>query len=229
MTSRPVRPRLAPLPREAWSEEVRTMIERTPGGATEPLNIFTTLVRHPTLVRRWLPFGTMLLTGEQPPRDRELLILRTAWNCRSEYEWGQHVRIGLAAGLAQEEIDRVPAGPAAPGWSPFDAALLRAADALPDARDLGVALLGRAPHLEAQEKLAERIRAVLGGDLGHPPVVLVALGVLHVVLGELVVPEDGVPVAADVAHRHLARASSVGVAEGPAGAHGRPRVGAVHP
>src|SRR5205823_5565198 len=110
MTSRPVRPRLAPLPREAWSEEVRTMIERTPGGATEPLNIFTTLVRHPTLVRRWLPFGTMLLTGELPPRDRELLILRTAWNCRSEYEWGQHVRIGLAAGLAQEEIDRVPAG-----------------------------------------------------------------------------------------------------------------------
>src|SRR5437764_1391211 len=119
MTSRPVRPRLAPLPREAWSEEVRTMIERTPGGATEPLNIFTTLVRHPTLVRR-----------ELPPRDRELLILRTAWNCRSEYEWGQHVRIGLAAGLAQEEIDRVPAGPAAPGWSPFDAALLRAADEL---------------------------------------------------------------------------------------------------
>ena len=130
MTSRPARPRLAPLPREAWSEDVRTMIERTPGGATEPLNIFTTLVRHPALVRRWLPFGTMLLTGELPPRDRELLILRTAWNCRSEYEWGQHVRIGLAAGLAQEEIDRVPAGPAAPGWSPFDAALLRAADEL---------------------------------------------------------------------------------------------------
>src|SRR5207253_2901193 len=70
MTSRPVRPRLAPLPREAWSEEVRTMIELTPGGATEPLNIFTTLVRHPTLVRRWLPFGTLLLTGELPPRDR---------------------------------------------------------------------------------------------------------------------------------------------------------------
>ena len=106
------------------------MIERTPGGATEPLNIFTTLARHPALVRRWLPFGTVMLTGELPPRDRELLILRTGWHCRSAYEWGQHVRIGLAAGVTREEIDRVPAGPTAPGWSPFDAALLRAADEL---------------------------------------------------------------------------------------------------
>ena len=130
MTSRPGRPRLTPLPRTEWSDEVRTMIERTPGGETEPLNIFTTLARHPTLVRRWLPFGTMMLTGELPARDRELLILRTAWNCRSAYEWGQHVRIGLAAGVTQDEIDRVPPGPGAPGWSPLDAALLGAADEL---------------------------------------------------------------------------------------------------
>src|SRR5207245_2181605 len=157
-----------------------------------------------TLVRRWLPFGTMMLTGELPARDRELLILRTAWNCRSAYEWGQHVRIGLAAGVTQDEIDRVPPGPGAPGWSPLDAALLGAADELPDVGDPRVALLGRAPHLEAQEELAEGIRAVLGGDLRHPPVVLVALGVLQVVLGELVVPEHRVPVAADVAHCHLA-------------------------
>ena len=130
MTPRPARPRLAPLAITEWSDEVRTMIERTPGGATEPLNIFTTLARHPALVRRWLPFGTVMLTGELPPRDRELLILRTGWHCRSAYEWGQHARIGLAAGLTQDEIDRVPAGPTAPGWAPFDAALLRAADEL---------------------------------------------------------------------------------------------------
>src|SRR5205807_5718599 len=130
MTSRPARPRLAPLPRTAWTDEVRTMIERTPGGETEPLNIFTTLARHPTLVRRWLPFGTMMLTGELPARDRELLILRTAWNCRAAYEWGQHVRIALASGVTQDEIDRVPAGPDTAGWGPHDATLLRAADEL---------------------------------------------------------------------------------------------------
>jgi alkylhydroperoxidase family enzyme len=38
--------------------------------------------------------------------------------------------IGKRAGLTDEEIDRVKEGPAAPGWSEFDATLLRAADEL---------------------------------------------------------------------------------------------------
>jgi alkylhydroperoxidase family enzyme len=109
---------------------VRKLLAPTPHEGDRPFNIFTTLARHPTLMRRWLPFGTQMLAGELPARDRELLILRTAWNCRSAYEWGQHVRIGLGVGLAQAEIDRVPAGPSAAGWSPFDAALLAAADEL---------------------------------------------------------------------------------------------------
>jgi alkylhydroperoxidase family enzyme len=92
-------------------------------------NIFTTLIRAEGLTRRWLPFAGKLLNGKLPARDRELLVLRTAWNCQAEYEWAQHVAVGLAAGLTQEEIDRVPAGPGAE-WSEFDAYLLRAADEL---------------------------------------------------------------------------------------------------
>jgi alkylhydroperoxidase family enzyme len=42
------------------------------------------------------------------------------------------VAIARAAGLSDEEIGRVPAGPDAPGWSPGDAALLRAVDELRD-------------------------------------------------------------------------------------------------
>jgi hypothetical protein len=45
---------------------------------------------------------------------------------------------------------------------------------------------------------------------------------------ELVVAEHGVPVAADVADRHLARALRIGIAERPPGADGRRRVDAVH-
>lgn len=92
-------------------------------------NIFTTLIRAPGLYRRWLPFGGRLLTGKLPPRDRELLILRTGWNCRSEYEWGQHVVIGLNTGLKDEEIDRITST-SLDGWSPFEACLLTAADEL---------------------------------------------------------------------------------------------------
>lgn len=129
MVPRPAAPRIPPLPREERSPSVQALLETATVAGAEA-NIFTTLVRAEGLTRKWMPFGGKLLNGKIPARDRELLILRTGWNCRSEYEWAQHVVIGLEAGLTGEEIDRVPAGPDAPGWEPFDATLLRAADEL---------------------------------------------------------------------------------------------------
>ena len=58
------------------------------------------------------------------------MILRTAVCTGSSYEWGQHVRISLAIGMSRETIDRVAEGPEAEGWSPHEAALLRAVDEL---------------------------------------------------------------------------------------------------
>jgi 4-carboxymuconolactone decarboxylase len=131
------RPRIAPLAPDALDDRARELL----GGAAAPnataRNIFTTLVRHPGLFRHWLPFGGKLLAGKIPPRDRELLILRTAWRCGSEYEWGQHVSIAEAAGLSAEEIARVRDGAAAPGWDPFDSALLGAVDELHDNARIG--------------------------------------------------------------------------------------------
>ena len=79
-----------------------------------------------------MPFGGKLLAGKLPARDREILVLRTGWRCQSVYEWGQHVLIGRRAGLTDDEIERLKQGPDAPGWDPFDAALVRAADELHD-------------------------------------------------------------------------------------------------
>lgn len=56
------------------------------------------------------------------------MILRVGWNCRCRYEWGQHVAIGLRAGLTAQDIARVAHGAQAAGWSPQQAALLRATD-----------------------------------------------------------------------------------------------------
>jgi alkylhydroperoxidase family enzyme len=131
MSSHPTSPRIAPLPPSGWNDQVRSMMERVPGGPEQPFRIFATFAHHPELMRRWLPFGTSLLGGDLPPRDRELLILRTAWHCRAAYEWGHHGgAIGKAAGLTDEEIARVPRGADAPGWNPFEATLLRAVDEL---------------------------------------------------------------------------------------------------
>jgi 4-carboxymuconolactone decarboxylase len=127
-------PRIPPLPESDWDEDTRTILDaRTPGFDVRlgENNIFPTLARHKGLFRAWLPFGGYLLgRGVLPARERELLILRTGFNCASEYEWGQHVRISEQLGIAREEIDRVTAGPDAAGWSPQDATLLRAADEL---------------------------------------------------------------------------------------------------
>jgi 4-carboxymuconolactone decarboxylase len=95
-------------------------------------NLFATLVRHPRLLCRWAPFGQRLLSGSLPARDRELLILRTGWRCRAEYEWGQHTLVARAVGLTRDEIARVQEGPDAADWDPFEATLLRAADELHD-------------------------------------------------------------------------------------------------
>ena len=111
--------------------EARELLRATNLGPA--VNIFGTLIHHPKLFKRWLVFANhVLFKSTLPARDRELLILRTGWRCGAEYEWGQHVIIGKAAGLSDEEITRIAEGPDAPGWDSFDVELLRAADELHD-------------------------------------------------------------------------------------------------
>jgi alkylhydroperoxidase family enzyme len=127
-------PRIEPLPESEWDPELKQMFGRAsdaiPTGG-RVLNIFRTLAHHPGLLRRWTVFANhVLFKSTLVPRERELVILRIGWLCRSEYEWGQHVRIGRQAGLTDEEICRIPLGPDAPGWSESDVDLLRATDEL---------------------------------------------------------------------------------------------------
>jgi alkylhydroperoxidase family enzyme len=126
----PASPRIAPLPSAEQDDQARELLAGVNVSDAPAANIFLTLVRHPGLFRRWLPFGGKLLSGKLPARDRELLILRTGWLCQAEYEWAQHRLIGRSVGLSEEEIERVRDGPDASGWEPFDVALLRAADEL---------------------------------------------------------------------------------------------------
>jgi len=125
-----VEPRIAPLPESEWSDAQRAIVARFgPGGrATNALRVY---LRHPALAENILPFEQYISTASTlTPRHRELLILRTAWLCRSEYVWAQHVVRARAAGVTNAELTRIARGPDAPGWDPFEAVLLRAADEL---------------------------------------------------------------------------------------------------
>jgi alkylhydroperoxidase family enzyme len=129
MTNPLKEPRIAPLPAGAEDERAAELLAGVPATGFA-VNIFRTLVRHPGLYRHWLPFGGKLLAGKLPARHRELAILRTAWCCQSDYEWGQHVPIAQAAGVTDEEIARVPRGADAAGWTAIESAILRAVDEL---------------------------------------------------------------------------------------------------
>jgi alkylhydroperoxidase family enzyme len=95
------------------------------------LNIFGALANHPAMLRRWLVFAAHVLAKSSlPERDRELLILRTGWNCTSKYEFGQHVLIARRCGISDAEIEAVKAGPDDASWSAHDRTLLTAADEL---------------------------------------------------------------------------------------------------
>lgn len=124
-------PRVPPLPESEWDAETREVLAPLLSGMGPAQNIFTTLARHPKLLKRWLVFGSHVLgKSTLPPRERELVILRIGWLCRSEYEWGQHAGIGRACGLSDEEIRRIAVGPRAAGWSETDRLLLEATDEL---------------------------------------------------------------------------------------------------
>ena len=125
-------PRIPPTTaadRDERAEELLAGMMRRPDGTD--MNLFATLAHHPKLLKRWAAFGaTLLFGGSLPPRDRELLILRTAWLCRAEYEWGQHVELARGAGVTDEEIERIYKDPSSPAWSDGERALLAAADEL---------------------------------------------------------------------------------------------------
>jgi len=124
-------PRLEPLPESEWNEEVRATLKNALRVDGRPANIFATLAHHPKLLKRWLVFGNHVLAKSTlGAREREIVILRVGWLCRSEYEWGQHVPIGKKAGLDDDEIERITRGPDAPGWGELDRLLLCATDEL---------------------------------------------------------------------------------------------------
>lgn len=96
------------------------------------LNIFRTMARKPRAAAKFLEWGNYILSkaNSLPEREREIVILRTGFNCKSGYEWAQHVVIGKRAGVTDAEITAIKTGATAPNWSAADAALIAATDDL---------------------------------------------------------------------------------------------------
>jgi len=122
--------RLMPLPRAEMNCLQLGLVKHLVRRHRVPArNLFSSLLHAPRIFLAWLPFAAQLMPyGTLSRRQTELVILRTAWCCRCQYEWVQHVQIGRAQGLSDEEMARVTVGSGAAGWTSLEVALLRAVD-----------------------------------------------------------------------------------------------------
>ncbi len=122
----------ARIPRveKPWTEAQREILEpRENNGRV--LGVWSTCAQAPELCNAWLVFTDYLLQDSSlPTRDRELLILRIGYLNGGAYEWAAHTGLARRVGITDTELRRILQGPDAPGWSAWDATLLRAADEL---------------------------------------------------------------------------------------------------
>jgi alkylhydroperoxidase family enzyme len=138
-------PRLAPLPRERWNDEVdaalrgafpKAAVDRfvaTGPDAVHVPNVLATLLHHPTLTGPFLAYNTRLLDAPAlGHRLREIMVLRVAWRTRSSYEWLQHTRLAQRYSVTVAEIEAIAGGTPVETWTALERDLLAATDQLID-------------------------------------------------------------------------------------------------
>jgi 4-carboxymuconolactone decarboxylase len=137
-------PRITPLLPPAWDEVILDALGASPRGLefvlsrwkaggvdARGLHVLGTFAHHPALAKAFLTFNNHVAGASTlSARVRELAVLRISWLRHAEYEFVQHVILGMRAGLSAEEVERVQQGADAPGWEPVDAGILQATDEL---------------------------------------------------------------------------------------------------
>ncbi len=117
-------PRLRPLDPSEFTSEQKALV-----GDWDKMHFATVTVRHPQMYQVFLPYLARLIRETSlPPRDREVLIIRTLAIADESYEQAHHLNIALNAGLNEPEVAAVKGS--GKGLSAFDHLLMRAADEL---------------------------------------------------------------------------------------------------
>jgi 4-carboxymuconolactone decarboxylase len=137
-------PRISPLLPPEWSEQtldalgafpssLKFVLSRWEEGGADARGMHTLgmFAHYPPLAKAFMTLNKHVAADSTlSARERELLILRISWLRQSEYEYVQHVILGRRAGLTDDELEQIQAGPDASGWSEDDADIVRVADDL---------------------------------------------------------------------------------------------------
>jgi alkylhydroperoxidase family enzyme len=116
-------PRIPPLAPEQFTEEQKALV-----GGWSHLVFSRVIVRHPEMYRIFLPFIEQVIARTKlPPRDRQIVVLRTLGASGDSYELAHHVTISRNAGMSEAEIAAATSGE---GLAGFDRTLADAAEQL---------------------------------------------------------------------------------------------------
>ena len=103
-------PRIKPKRQSSWNEKDHEIMEPFLKD-NSVMNIFTTLLNHQSLFKRWLVFANhILFKSSIPAKEKEIAILRIGYLCKCEYEWAQHVVIARRVGLDDDIIEEIKKG-----------------------------------------------------------------------------------------------------------------------
>ena len=153
-------PRLPPLTDAELSPEQDAFIDRFRAGGAD-IAVTRSSLGHLRALKALNILATHVLLSPDntlPAREREILILRQAWLCKSGYEWARHVLIARRAGLTDAEIDALKQPVEAGNWSARDTILIETAEALVGNHHIPDALWAR---LSAQFDMQQCIDAIL--------------------------------------------------------------------
>jgi len=137
-------PRLPIIAPDKWQGDIMDALQAFPGatnfvvkqwqegsGDNRGMNVLGAFANHPALAKAFLTFNQHVATTKSlTAREREVIILRTGWVRKCEYEYVQHLVIAKRAGITEQEIVLIQHGADAPGLTPEDALLVQAVDDL---------------------------------------------------------------------------------------------------
>jgi alkylhydroperoxidase family enzyme len=137
-TETPVRiPPLVP----PYAPEVESRLASMMPPGVPPIGLFRTFATNLAMTDAMADWGAYELSRRLSlsMREREILIDRTCARCGAEYEWGVHVLFFAdRVGFSPEQVASLTHGSADdPCWTSRERSLIRAADALHDAADIG--------------------------------------------------------------------------------------------
>ncbi len=126
------KPRIHPVKDEDLSPE-QSEIVGSLNEAARNLNLFRTVLHSVDAMTAQLQWSNYVGSSKRNAmawREKELIILRTSYQCVSGYEWSHHDYLGRKAGLNETEVAALRDGVEGHEWSPLDQALINMCDEL---------------------------------------------------------------------------------------------------